>query len=114
MIAIAIFAGYTMVQNTFQDSNREQLVDKILKVYQSALQYRKTHGSFGGGSGTYKGWKIPDKLKKTEAGNISFTSGMNYIVLIAEGNTKGWDGNNVTRVWVRFHDRNGNTIRFAN
>jgi len=113
-MAIAIFSGYNMVIHFYQNSNREQLVDKIFQIYQSALQYKKTHGSLGGGSGSFSGWTIPNKLKESITGSFTYKSGTNYLVLIGEGSLTGWDGETPTRVWIRFHDINDRTIRFSN
>ncbi len=117
LVALSIFVGYNLAIEYQQESNRDELLKVINQLYYEASVFRKKVGELGGGNGSYANWKIENKfknIKNVENIDIDYTFYKDKIVFKALGDVTGWDGKNKTKVWVRFSDQNGKTIRILN
>lgn len=115
LISLAIFSGFQFVNEHYKNSDRKILIEQINFLYNTASIYRKNLLELGGGSGSYDGWEIPsNNIIGAENTTFKFAANSNKIVFMAEKNKIGWDNNSKIKIWVRYSDQNGRTVRFLN
>jgi hypothetical protein len=114
VIGFAVLTGINIADEYSQQANRDQLISQIHTLYQMALEYKKTPQEQGGGGGSFFGWEIPTRLKNTDIGKISVRIRKRKITFYATGVEKGWNSRRKVRLWVRFHNTKGITVRIKN
>ncbi len=115
LISLAIFSGFQFVNEHYKNSDREILVEQVNFLYNTASKYRKKLVELGGGSGSYEGWEIPsNNIIGAENTTFRFLTNSDKIVFCAERNKIGWDNKRKIKIWVRYSDKNGRTVRFLN
>lgn len=114
LVGLVIYSGFKFTNKYYQNSDREILLSRISSLHNSATHYRKKVIEFGGGGGSYEGWKVSqDELNLGDA-SIEFVIHDDKITFFAVGNSTGWDGVENTKAWVKYSDKSGRTIRFLN
>lgn len=114
LVGLVIFSGFKFTNNYYQNSDRELLLNRIQTLYHSATQHRKKVTEFGGGAGSYEGWKGSESELNFGNSSIRYVVHDNKITFFAIGNTTGWNGVEKTKAWVKYSDNSGKTIRFLN
>ena len=114
LVALAIFSGFQFAIEYYHNADRELLIENINILYDMAAKHRKKLVELGGGSGSYKGWEIPQSQLSSTDVDISFVEYPDRIIFLAKSNEIGWDNKNNIKVWVRYSDKNGTTIRYLN
>lgn len=92
VVGLTIFAGYNLILNYLQSSNREQLISTLQNLCVSAQQYYKKPREQGGGDGSFIGWSIPSQLQRTDAGTFRAVVKEDKINFNAIGTQPGLNG----------------------
>ncbi len=94
VVGIAVVMGIVIFNtNTIEQGRNELINEATLLASKAQLYYRKAR-EFGGGGDSFTNWDIPQKMKKTEAGNFSASiTSPKEVIITATGNEVLTGGN---------------------
>jgi len=97
VVIIAIVIGMNLFATSAVETNRDQLISDLNYLSTDAQLYYKKQAEYGGGDGSYAGWKITDFYKNYESGKIKakIKSGGNEVKITAIGTEIGRNGKKV-------------------
>jgi hypothetical protein len=100
VVIVAIIIGLSLFSSSAVETNRDQLIADLNTLSSDAQSYYKKQAEYGGGSGSFAGWKIPDYFKKYEGGKIKakVQSSKNRVRLTATGLEIGMNGRSKVKV----------------
>ena len=101
VIGLAIITGMNMLDTYYEESNREQLISTSYTLLSIAEQYYKKPTDLGGGGESYRGWDIPQDMKRTDFGTFRVNARNNRVNIVALGVVDGTDGRRPVRVVLR-------------
>lgn len=100
IIGFAIVIGITIFGSSAIEANRDQIISDLVNLSVDAQAYYKKQSDFGGGSGSYTGWDIPEFFKKHEHNKkyIKIKVKKNKVTLNGYGTEIGRNGKGTVRV----------------
>jgi len=69
VVGIAIAVGLSLFSAQSVQSNRDAIINDLNNIAAQAYQYRIRPTSMGGGEGSYRGFRIPTKMRTNENGS---------------------------------------------
>jgi hypothetical protein len=69
VVGIAIAVGLSLFSAQSVQSNRDAMINDLNNIAAQAYQYRIRPASMGGGEGSYRGFRIPTKMRTNENGS---------------------------------------------
>jgi hypothetical protein len=114
LVALVLFTGFQFTGDYYENVHREKLLEEIQSLQNNAIQYKKKAIEFGGGSGSFIGWTTSQNRLINDNHTIKYVAENNRITFFAEGTVVGWDDKEGIKMWVRYSDKTGRTVRYLN
>lgn len=100
VVSIAAVVGINLFSSSATESDRDQIISVLTSLGSDAQAYYKKEKTYGGGSDTYIGWKIPESFKRHENRKkyIKANVKKNNVVLTGFGTEIGMNGKGKVKV----------------
>lgn len=98
VVALAVYAGITIVNTYSGTSDRDQLISKIYDLGLEAQRYYEKMEEQNKGEGTFLGWSVPQQIENNKTGTFYSNIGSDHVNLCAEGTHIGRNETTVVRV----------------
>jgi hypothetical protein len=100
VVGIAVVVGIDLFSASAVEMDRDSIFSVLTALSTDALAYYKKETQFGGGGGTFTGWKIPDSFKKHTNNKkyIQTNVKANKVTLNGYGTEIGRNGSATTRI----------------
>lgn len=113
LVALVIYSGVRFMGDYYQNFHREKLQTEIQNLHNLAVEYQKKATEYGGGSGSFRGWSIPESLLEKIGFKVRYRIKHDEIVYLAKSDISGWDSDEGIRIWIRYNNT-GKTVRYLN
>ena len=100
VVGIATVVGINLFSTSSSEINRDTIIGVLTSLSSDAQAYYLKEKQFGGGGGSYKGWKVPKSFKKHTNGKryVKGKVRKNRVVLTGFGTDVGRNGKNPVKV----------------
>ena len=100
VVGSATVVGVNLFSTSSTEINRDMIISVLTSLSSDAQAYYLKQKQFGGGGGSYKGWKVPKSFKKHTNGKryIKAKVKENRVILTGFGTDIGRNGKSPVRV----------------
>jgi len=100
VVGIATVVGINLFSTSATEVNRDQIISLLTSLSSDVHAYYVKDTQYGGGGGSYTGWKVPNSFKKHENSKryIKANVRKNRIALIGFGTEIGNNGRSPVKV----------------
>lgn len=100
VVVIAVAIGINLFSASAPDVNRDLVISVLTSLSSDLHAYYNKQTQYGGGGGSYKGWKVPKSFKKHPNGKkyIKAKVKKNKVKLTGYGTEEGRNGKDPVKV----------------